>query len=105
MAQGYSPFTSSGRLQGGVFVVALSGLVFEIALTRIFSATIWYHYAFVATSVALLGWGLGGLFVHLLRPILPRDPDIAAALSLAYAASLPACLWVLVRQPFHPERM
>ena len=45
----------------GVFLITLSGLIFEIGLTRIFSATIWYHFAFVAISVALLGWGLGGL--------------------------------------------
>ena len=48
----------------GVFLVTLSGLLFEIALTRIFSATIWYHFAFVAISVALLGWGLGGFLLH-----------------------------------------
>ena len=40
----------------GVSLITLSGLLFEIALTRIFSATIWYHFAFVAISVALLGW-------------------------------------------------
>jgi hypothetical protein len=30
---------------------------------RIYSASIWYHLAFVAISVALLGWGLGALQV------------------------------------------
>ena len=50
-----------------VFLITLSGLVFEIGLTRIYSATIWYHFTFVAVSVALLGWGLGGLAVHLLK--------------------------------------
>ena len=34
----------------GIFLVTLSGLMFEIGLTRIFSATIWYHFAFVAIS-------------------------------------------------------
>ena len=34
-----------------VFLITLSGLVFEIGLTRIFSATIWYHFAFVAISI------------------------------------------------------
>ena len=49
-----------------VFLITLSGLVFEIGLTRIYSATIWYHFTFIAVSVALLGWGLGGLAVHVL---------------------------------------
>ena len=44
----------------GMFLISLSGLMFEIGLTRIFSATIWYHATFLAISVALLGWGLGG---------------------------------------------
>src|SRR5947208_670910 len=47
-----------------VFLITLSGLVLEVGLTRIYSASIWYHFAFVAISVALLGWGLGGFTVH-----------------------------------------
>ena len=31
----------------------------EIALTRIFSVTMWYHFAFVAISVALFGMTVG----------------------------------------------
>ena len=55
----------------GVFLITLSGLIFEIGLTRIYSATIWYHFAFVAVSTALLGWGLGGLALHLLKRAWP----------------------------------
>src|SRR5437588_12863639 len=49
-----------------VFLITLSGLILEVGLTRIYSASIWYHFAFVAISVALRGWGLGGFTVHLL---------------------------------------
>jgi predicted membrane-bound spermidine synthase len=94
-----------GSLYAGVFLVTLSGLLFEIGLTRIFSATIWYHFAFVAISVALLGWGLGGLLVHSLVRVVPRSLDAAAAFTLLYAAAIPACLWFIVRHPFHPERL
>src|SRR5688572_5693316 len=38
---------------GGLFMVALSTLMFEILLTRIFSVTMYYHFAFVAISVAM----------------------------------------------------
>jgi len=48
----------------GIFLISLSGLVLEIAITRIFSAAIWYHFAFVAVSVALVGLGSSGLLVH-----------------------------------------
>ena len=92
-------------LYAGVFLVTLSGLLFEIGLTRIFSATIWYHFAFVAISVALLGWGLGGLLVHSLKRVLPESLEAAAGFTLLYAAAIPACLWFIVRYPFHPERL
>ncbi|MDH3277354.1 MAG: hypothetical protein OEM21_04555, partial [Nitrosopumilus sp.] len=48
----------------GVFLISLAGLLLEIAITRIFSAAIWYHFAFVAVSIALVGLGSSGLFVH-----------------------------------------
>jgi len=51
-------------LFSGIFLTSLSGLVLEIAITRVFSAAIWYHFAFVAVSVALLGLGASGLFVQ-----------------------------------------
>ena len=89
----------------GVFLITLSGLVFEIALTRIYSATIWYHFAFVAVSVALLGWGLGGMAVHLSKRWWPASMDRAALLTLLYALTIPACLALLVRYPFELDRL
>src|SRR5258705_10971448 len=89
----------------GVFLITLSGLVFEIGLTRIYSATIWYHFAFVAISVALLGWGLGGFALHLLKRRVAFSLDRAAVLTLLYALAIPVCLWLIVRLPFHPDRL
>src|SRR5919109_725035 len=88
-----------------VFLITLSGLVFEIGLTRIYSATIWYHFAFVAISMALLGWGLGGLAVHLLKTSWPPSLDRAALLTGLYGIAIPGCLWVLVRFPFELPRL
>lgn len=92
-------------LRAGVFLITLSGLVFEIGLTRIYSATIWYHFAFVIISMALLGWGLGGLAVHLLQRAFPATLDKAAMFALLYAIAIPACLWILMRYPFQIERL
>src|SRR5512134_999118 len=89
----------------GIFLVTLSGLMFEIGLTRIFSATIWYHYAFVAISVALLGWGLGGFALHLLRGRLAFTRERAAVFTFLYGLSIPLALWLIVRFPFHPDRL
>jgi SAM-dependent methyltransferase len=92
-------------IQIGIFLITLSGLMFEIGLTRIFSATIWYHFAFVAISVALLGWGLGGFALHLLRDVVKPSLEKAAALTLLYALSIPLTLWLIVSYPFHPEKL
>src|SRR6186713_166456 len=92
-------------IQAAVFLITLSGLMFEIGLTRIFSATIWYHFAFVAISVALLGWGLGGFALHALRKRLTPSLDKAAVLTLLYAASMPLSLFSIVRFPFSPDEL
>src|SRR5437899_12578391 len=88
-----------------VFLITLSGLILEVGLTRIYSASIWYHYAFVAVSVALLGWGLGGVALHLLRRLLIPTLEKAALLLMCYAAAIVVCLWVLVEFPFRLERL
>lgn len=48
-----------------VFLVALAGLLYEILLTRLFSATTWYHFAFLSISAAMLGLAAGAIAVHL----------------------------------------
>src|SRR2546425_12516194 len=88
-----------------VFLITLSGLIFEIALTRIYSATIWYHYAFVAISVALLGWGLGGVALHLLRRFITPTIEKAAVLVMFYAAGIVACLWLIFEFSFRLGRL
>src|SRR5262245_31444716 len=83
------------RTRISVFLITLSGLVFEVGLTRIYSASIWYHFAFVAISVALLGWGLGGFTVHLLKRAVRLSMRTAALITLLYAGTIPLCLWLL----------
>src|SRR6267378_5346011 len=93
------------RTRLSVFLITLSGLVLEVGLTRIYSATIWYHFAFVAISVALLGWGLGGFALHVLKRRMAFSLERAAVLTLLYALAIPLCLWLIVRMPFHPDRL
>src|SRR6266446_4810866 len=88
-----------------VFLITLSGLVLEVGLTRIYSASVWYHFAFVAISVALLGWGLGGFTVHLLKQKMRLSMNSAALVAALYAGSIPLCLWLLVRFPFEMDRL
>ena len=62
-----SPGPATGRTAAGLLLVALSTLMYEVLLTRIFSVTMWYHFAFVAISIAMFGMTVGALLVYL-RP-------------------------------------
>jgi hypothetical protein len=59
------------RTYAGLFFVALATLMYEILLTRIFSVTMLYHFAFVALSLAMFGMTAGALAVYLLPQLFP----------------------------------
>ncbi len=92
-------------VRAAVFLITLSGLMFEIGLTRIYSATIWYHFTFVAVSVALLGWGLGGVAVHAGKRRWTPTLDRAGALAAGYGAAILCCLELIARLPATPLRL
>ncbi|MBI5504716.1 MAG: hypothetical protein HY899_07925 [Deltaproteobacteria bacterium] len=49
-----------GRVFASVFVLSLAVLIAQIALSRIFSYTVWYHFAYISITLALLGFGTAG---------------------------------------------
>jgi hypothetical protein len=48
----------------GVAFTTLATLILELSLTRIFSVVFFYHFAFLAISIALFGLGAGGVFSY-----------------------------------------
>ena len=64
----------------GIFLVALVTLMFEILLTRVFSVIIWYHFAFLAISVAMFGMAAGAMHVFSFGKDLSAD-EIAKILT------------------------
>src|SRR5579864_8407772 len=55
-----------------VALISFASLLLELAMTRLFSVVLFYHFAFFAISVALLGLGSGGVFAHVRRTWLER---------------------------------
>lgn len=51
----------------------MATLMYEILLTRIFSVTMLYHFAFVALSLAMFGLTAGALLVYLAPGVFPPD--------------------------------
>ena len=48
-----------------VALTTLATLLLELSLTRIFSVVFYYHFAFLAISIALFGLGVGGVLSYL----------------------------------------
>jgi len=97
-SQGLVPSSVNRRfLFAGVFLASLSGLVLEIALTRIFSAAIWYHFTFAAVSVALIGLGASGLVVHYRLKKIKENwaSNLTIASSMGIVFVLPLSLFVM----------
>ena len=46
-------------------LTTLATLLLELSLTRIFSVVFYYHFAFLAISIALFGLGVGGVFSYI----------------------------------------
>src|SRR5438552_1434253 len=83
----------------GIAATSAALLMTELALTRIFSVTMFYHFAFLAISIALFGVSASGVFAYVTRRRLERYPTdtLLAAESVIYAVSTIVALFWLVR--------
>jgi spermidine synthase len=90
--------SSPARTAAAVFQLSCSALLFQIAQTRLFSATLGYHLTFVAVSIALLGVGAGATAAALLD----RRPDRPSTIRLALLASVTYVLALVVASMVDP---
>ena len=83
----------------GIAAVSCALLMTELALTRIFSVTMYYHFAFLAISIALFGLSASAVLVYVLRHRLAAaaTPRLLAAGAIAHAVATLAALACLVR--------
>src|SRR5438045_1385305 len=86
----------------GVLLLSLATLLLELALTRVLSVALWYHFGFLIISTALLGFGASGVVLALWRSLRERASLDRALASLAFAfgALTVACFWLMQRVPF-----
>src|SRR5690242_16909218 len=84
-----------------VAMVSFSSLLLELAMTRLFSVVLFYHFAFFAISVALLGLGSGGVFAHIRRDWLMRFDlgSMGAFICILSALAIPAVVWIVLHTP------
>src|SRR6266480_3265585 len=88
-------------LLGGLALTSFSALLLELALTRLFSVVLFYHFAFLAISIALLGLGAGGVFAYLLKSKLAAidTRTLAARLCLTNSVLVPVVLEIVLHVP------
>ncbi len=89
----------------GLFLVVLATIMYEIVLTRIFSVTMWYHFAFVAISVAMFGMTVGAVVVYLCSTVFSRErlTNHLVVSALAFALSMVGSFLLHLLQPFGTE--
>src|SRR6267154_1201192 len=92
---------SERTLLAGVALSSFSALLLELALTRLFSVVLFYHFAFLAISIALLGLGAGGVFAHLRKNQLARFDTraLVSRLCSINALIVPVVLVIVLRIP------
>src|ERR671910_2342436 len=90
-----------------LFVLSLSIILFELALTRIFSIVLWYDYAFMAISIAFFGLGIGSFMIHIqkdkfnaLKKKSAIDPQLTFSsrivrYAIAYGISVPLFIFLI----------
>jgi len=80
-----------------VALTTLATLLLELSLTRIFSVVLFYHFAFLAISIALFGLGAGGVFSYVVadRPgnVFFKLGRLSALNGLLVVFALAAVLW------------
>ncbi|MBV9864777.1 MAG: hypothetical protein JO316_05475 [Abitibacteriaceae bacterium] len=80
-----------------VALISATVLGFEIALTRIFSVLLRYHFGFLSISIALCGLGLGGYAMNWMRR---RKAPSLGALALLFGLSIDITLVLILRVVF-----
>jgi len=93
------------RVLAGLGLSSFASLLLELALTRLFSVELFYHFAFLAISIALLGLGAGGVFAFLRKRWLSRfkTRGLAGFLCLSNGITVPIMLGIVLHIPVSLE--
>jgi spermidine synthase len=101
LPQETQPSVHGRTLLLGIGLSSFAALLLELALTRLFSVVLFYHFAFLAISIALLGLGAGGVFAYVQRSRLAKVETrrLAATLCCSNAVTIPIVLEIVLHIP------
>lgn len=94
------------RIYISIPIISASAVAAEILLMRLMAVAIWYHFAYMIISLSLLGYGVSGTFLAILRKRLLSRPKLWLFLiPLALSISLPLCFRLSQMIGFDPFLM
>ena len=86
-----------------VSVLSAAVIAYEILLMRLFSIVLWYHFAYMIISLALLGFGASGTMLTLAQGWLrPRFAGVFATAAALFGVTAVAGFALARRVPFNP---
>jgi hypothetical protein len=91
------------QLYLGLGFTTLATLILELSLTRIFSVVFYYHFAFLAISIALFGLGAGGVFSYVVSGWRGNVYAKLGTLGLANSVCAVASLWFILSRSGDPS--
>jgi hypothetical protein len=83
-----------------IFLSSFSSLAYEITLTRVFSISLSYHFAFMIISIAMLGIGASGTVLSVFPGL--KNPSRLGIDSLLLGVSIPLTYLLSKTIPFDP---
>src|SRR2546429_3886949 len=96
------PVQIQARNFAGLFLLSLATLLLELALTRILSVSLWYHFGFLVISTALLGFGVSGVTLALWADLRERSEEHTSELQSRLHLVCRLLLEKKKTRPIHP---
>ena len=102
------------RLLAGVFLICFANMLLEVVVTRLFSATMFYHFTFLAVALALFGIAASGVYVFVAGERLALDLRgemakasrrfaLAALIAVVYAMANPIDILIVTGSNAVPQ--
>lgn len=103
-------------LLAGVFLICFANMLLEVVVTRLFSATMFYHFTFLAVALALFGIAASGVYVFIAGERLALDLRgemakasrrfaVSSLIAVAYAMANPMDIIIVTGSNAIPEFM
>ncbi len=94
-------FTANNYI--GIFLISMAVLIHEFNLTRVLSVSLWYNFAFMIISIALLGFGISGVFLANFKIFQSRKNSLTTSvLSIVFGATVLISFYIMNLIPVDP---